>query len=385
MIVTLIKILKQKKMNHIFICIIFIYNLLADSPMNKYKYDRFNILIRDMGIDIWLEENKFNSTIESKLIDFINNDKVIISSDFDKGLGSKFMTLVFKIYTFEMEEFEPQIVKDDLSVGYYYSAVIEHNYDNVLEDLSDVYSDAFFKDKIQIEWVDINELSSGQESVLNMYSRIHSLILDEKFKDKKNLVLLLDEPDLYYHPNWKRHFLNDLDIYFNQIFNTDQYRDKSVQIIITSNEPYFISDLPLENIIYLNPNENADKELVDNTFGTNIHNLLLKTFFLEHSIGELALKTINEVVNYLKSGDIDYEKTIKSEYIIEIIGEPIVKRKLEMLYKEKFNDNYSEVEQEINVLEKLKNQFIHEKVEANIINKIVVKIDILKRKIKYND
>jgi len=80
------------------------------------------------------------------------------------------------------------------------------------------------------------------------------------------------------------------------------------------------------------------------TFGANIHTLFTDSFFLETTIGEFALKKIKAVIKDLTSDkEIDKERKKEIEYIINNIGEYIIKSKLERLYYNKFpeeKENY---------------------------------------------
>ena len=73
-------------------------------------------------------------------------------------------------------------------------------------------------------------LSSGQQALLNMYSSFYDVL--DKIEDKKNVLVLMDEPELYFHPEWQRKY-----IYFIVEFFNTYYKNKNVQIIFTSNSP----------------------------------------------------------------------------------------------------------------------------------------------------
>lgn len=201
------------------------------------------------------------------------------------------------------------------------------------------------------------ELSSGEEAMFKMYARLYNKIkevysvkqldFDER---RKSLVILMDEPEVYLHPEWQRELINNLIGYFKEIYNS--YR---VQIILTSNTPFLISDLPRENIILLNKVEidNSDKykievnnQLLEKTFGQNINTLLRKSFFINSTIGEFSKNKINELILALKpikdsksnnfiyptSNQILESTKLKSieevDKMINLIGEPIIREKL---------------------------------------------------------
>lgn len=227
------------------------------------------------------------------------------------------------------------------------------------------------------EWIqnlglDRRVLSSGEEAMLKMYSRIYSLLAETynnlivKIDNNcKNLFVLIDEPEVYLHPEWQRKLIDNLINYFKEIYN-----EYNVQLVLTSNTPFLLSDLPRENIILLqkekieDSNENTryskknnyeykikvENDLLGRSFGQNIHTLLKESFFMKSTIGEYSKNKINQLILALKplrkenNDKIIYPtmnqileklnlKNINDvEKLIELIGEPIIRKKLiEML------------------------------------------------------
>lgn len=91
--------------------------------------------------------------------------------------------------------------------------------------------------------------------------------------------------------------------------------------------------------------EIQDMSTIPETFGANIHELLANSFFMEHgTIGDFAKGIINDLFNYLTDKETvkDWNpKTAKNA--IQIVGEPIIKDQLLMLYDIKF-ESKSEAE-----------------------------------------
>jgi hypothetical protein len=82
--------------------------------------------------------------------------------------------------------------------------------------------------------------------------------------------------------------------------------EKKVHFIITSHSPFVLSDLPKENVIFLEKDEktgyckNVTKETNIETFGANIHTLLSHGFFMKDGLmGEFAKEKINKILTYL--------------------------------------------------------------------------------------
>ena len=201
------------------------------------------------------------------------------------------------------------------------------------------------------EW---HGLSAGQSALLSLFAKFHSV---SRYPYNKTIWILLDEGDLYLHPEWQRKFFNDLHKYLPLFF-----RDKKIQLFLTSHSPFLVSDLPKENILLLNTDQYGSsvlvgKENISNTFGANIHELLANSFFLNKgSVGEFARIKINDLFNFLNDKDSDDNWTDeKAMELIELIGEPVLKRHLIQLYDKKFKSNH-EIQFLEAELEKMKKQ-----------------------------
>ncbi len=150
-------------------------------------------------------------------------------------------------------------------------------------------------------------------------------------------LIFIDEGEVYYHPEWQRRYISDL----LDIINIEG--EGKVQIILTTNSPFIISDVLGEDVIYLSNKNNDNSHIgVDGvTLGQNIHKLLTDNFFMEATIGEYAKKFIkciskyisnpnenDDLENYINTEALDYDKI---ENMIELIGEPVYKINLKMM------------------------------------------------------
>lgn len=194
---------------------------------------------------------------------------------------------------------------------------------------------------IDFDW---GELSSGQKALLSLYSRFYSITEDQEKASNlilaNNILILIDEGELYLHPEWQRNFLYNLIEYLPKI-----YKHKNIQIIFTSNSPVIISDLPKSNLIFIDRNEKrcfVIDGLVENkqTFAANIHTLFSDAFFMDKGLtGEFAnqkiLKLIHKI-NSTPSNILDRERE-EIELFISQIGEPVLRSKLFSMLKEKIS------------------------------------------------
>lgn len=69
--------------------------------------------------------------------------------------------------------------------------------------------------------------------------------------------------------------------------------------------------------------------MIEDTFAANINNLLLDSFFVKKGlIGQYAHRKVNSIINEIREGKVG-ENQEDLLAVIDIIGEPIIKRKLE--------------------------------------------------------
>lgn len=178
-------------------------------------------------------------------------------------------------------------------------------------------------------------VSSGERALLNYMSRlyfasqINDFIPNSGFVWNESVLLLIDEIDLYLHPEWQRQILNDFLTAIQEYFPHSYF-----QIIITSHSPIVLSDIPHENSIFLR--KDGDKIVQDKhtaqTFGANIHTLYRDAFFIKDgvAIGAYAKDKINAWITEFKENSISEEEMQKK---IALIGEPIIQRRLEQIAK----------------------------------------------------
>lgn len=193
----------------------------------------------------------------------------------------------------------------------------------------------------------LNEFSSGQKHLITLYSRFfwarNQIINDENEPlgiKRESIIIFIDEGEVALHPEWQRVFFNKVASFLSELFS-----DKKIQLILTTHSPFVLSDIPKNNVLFLESDikgncalSNIEKE---NTFGANIYSLLADSFFMENTIGKFAEIKMKEGLKILKSKHTDYsdDKINELIYIIDSIGEPIIKEQFEYLYKIKFQNN----------------------------------------------
>ncbi|WP_294264939.1 AAA family ATPase [uncultured Chryseobacterium sp.] len=205
----------------------------------------------------------------------------------------------------------------------------------------------------------INILSSGEKSLINLFSNIYSNFSDsyQRYRDEKmdisneftnynqkiqRIILFLDEADIGFHPQWKKKYIKIITDLFPKIFKEiESFR--SIQIIFTTHDSLTLSDIPNGNIVYLKKDGDnnikvlSEHEKPTKSFGANITDLLADSFFVKDGLmGDFAKEKIDEVIKYLNDSDSIITDNAKAKKIIDIIDEPILRYKLEDMYFEKF-------------------------------------------------
>lgn len=223
-----------------------------------------------------------------------------------------------------------------------------------------------------------NRLSSGEQQLIQSTQSIayHLINLDSVFgKPKgdnrpafKNINLMMDEIELYFHPDMQRKFIKYL---LDAINRLELSNTESINMLLATHSPFILSDIPINNTLRLKDKGEPETEQNNNdTFGANIHDLLANDFFLEKGfIGEFAKKKIEKAIKWLNdqktikdSGSLDIndtnflDKKNEIKRLIGMVGERILRLKMiEMLSElEENDDNYKElIREEIDRLNKL--------------------------------
>ncbi|MFF2089563.1 AAA family ATPase [Paenibacillus sp. NPDC058174] len=240
-----------------------------------------------------------------------------------------------------LQVLDESITEDNIAEGNRFSLPTSHQ-GNGRDILSfvDTYADTVgFLSFLEFEWQD---LSSGQKALLSTYARFYSISDEveriENTRLKKNVLILIDEGELFLHPEWQKGFLAGLLSFLPKI-----YKERNIQVVLTSNSPFIASDLPNSNLIFIDKTAEGC-EVIDGlsedkqTFAANIHTLLSDAFFMKKGlIGDFAAHKVNKLIGQIKNNgaDILVSKRESIEALISQIGEPVLRSKLYSMYREK--------------------------------------------------
>jgi len=208
------------------------------------------------------------------------------------------------------------------------------------------------------------ELSSGEYAFISMFSRLYQASIKFNQFDKQRLtVILIDEGELYFHPQWQKSWIRILIEGLQIIFSKE---DHSIQVILTTHSPFVLSDIPNDRILFLKKNQVKNQieclnrlEDVPNTFAANIHNLYSNSFFLsEGLIGDFSKYKIDILVDEILNTSPEYVQmhSLRLRNTINLIGEPLLKGKIIEMYQQQISllkPTHKQVKEEI---EKLNNR-----------------------------
>ena len=143
-------------------------------------------------------------------------------------------------------------------------------------------------------------LSTGEFAKLNIFSELYNYINNEKIKGNENHLIVMDEADLYLHPDWQRTFFSEL-----LDFLKSEYPQGRIQLILSSHSPIIIGDFLPEDIVSLNINKDGHTEVVESFgFGTHITDLYLDGMHLNSTFGEHSKKVISSIIDNRNAGEL---------------------------------------------------------------------------------
>lgn len=223
---------------------------------------------------------------------------------------------------------------------------------------------AFKENPKSVELIPFTGLSSGERqiaytlgNVLYHLVNINSTIQDDSlershlsFLKYNHVCMLMDEVELYYHPDLQRKFVKLL---LDSIMSVPLNNIYDINITLVTHSPFVLSDIPQSNILCLQRDEKTKHG--GQTFGANIVDMLSESFFLEGTMGDIAQSCINEFVEFyflhrqhqesLRKSENGWqiemnmteafeERRDKFDYVTSIVGEEYLQKELREMYDE---------------------------------------------------
>jgi len=262
--------------------ILFVLSKFHDYEIFLNDFNRLNDLKTEDVIQELIDETK-------KILKKVNTDKDY--KELDKQIE------FIESLKDEMKDIEIKYTREGKRkrvVGYYTFSINKKSI-SFIKKYTTLFSD---KHIFELNWLGI---SSGHKAYLNMFASISYGLRYRK--SNKNLLLCIDEGDLYLHPKWQTEFFNKLLEILPQMFKGN------IQLILTSHSPFLLANLPKECLIVLNTDTNkpiingTDFEL--NTFGGNLYDLYEQQFFLgDMRTSTFADRKIRDALTAIEKGNL---------------------------------------------------------------------------------
>lgn len=247
-----------------------------------------------------------------------------------------------KEYTIDevFEVLPPPIFKVDI-----YLKIVENN--NELSTCDQQIKDKFnVCNNVNENLIRLTKMSSGERQMLYslsavMYHLKNIQSIKESMPDNyrsikyRHVNIILDEVEMYYHPEYQRQFVKK----FLDLINRLRLKDediKSINICLVTHSPFVLSDVLKKNILFLEDGNVVNYDVKEETFGANMYDILRNGFFLkDNALGCFVNDKINEVLSIIKKdehiGDneqraiLTKEEIIRAKNLIKLIGDPFIK------------------------------------------------------------
>lgn len=186
----------------------------------------------------------------------------------------------------------------------------------------------------------MSKMSSGEKQMLQSASyllyhikNIESVKEDSNRKAYHHINIVLDEAELYYHPEMQRTMIANI-IKMLSWCHINNTKIRSVHIMIVTHSPFVLSDVPKDRILYLKDGNVEKKQ--NQTFAANIHDLLYNQFFIENPIGEVAYSSVKKIIDMCneetklsqKDKELFYENVQYYRNLVDYIGEKYLQNTL---------------------------------------------------------
>ncbi|MEZ2336952.1 hypothetical protein AB6735_15015 [Mucilaginibacter sp. RCC_168] len=350
----------------------------------RFEYDLFETAL---GKLVSLLERAGNHYLDEGIIpeDFENVlEKLTVREAFQWFLentgvyaGSEQYLFVQHLPLLELVDYVRSLVNEDTLTDNWRRIVINEAQALRVIQLYDAFNVSFigewfnFDTKPMFKFKPEINVSSGEQSFLNLFSVLYDhadniktgVDIDRYSTNslegiEKDILLLLDEGDNAFHPQWKKEYVKYLREIIPIIFEGYQ-----IQIIITSHDPLTLSDLPKNNVVFLEKTDQVTKignSGFKRTLGANIADLLKDSFFMQDGqIGAYIAGVIDFIIEDIGAGRLTEERQIAIERIIYCIDEPIIKFKLAEMLSEVLGDQSFEarlIDDEISRLQERRRQ-----------------------------
>jgi len=238
-----------------------------------------------------------------------------------------------------------KIVRFHFSLPELLNGLQDREIDNIIPQLPPSIFEVDFKltnQRGQSSW--FSALSSGEQqyihilqSILYHINNLQSAHADPDRIKYKALNIILDEIELYFHPDLQRRFISGLLDAFKDMNVRFGNEIKAINILFLTHSPFILSDIPTQNILRLKVGGKNGKALPFEgefkTFAANIHELLAHSFFIDGTLmGKFAEDKIDSLIKKIRRSKVK-ELTEDEQKLLDLIGDSYLKSSINSFKK----------------------------------------------------
>jgi restriction system-associated AAA family ATPase len=219
--------------------------------------------------------------------------KAAFKKNFPKGIFQLFQAFQI-LYTLNYRTVHPNIKSDVYqSKGFYTDGKVPNpEPEEKVFYFMDYYIKKNYPGSEEIVPLLMKNLSDGEQQFLHTMGICLML-------QNKSALLLLDEPETHFNPDWRSKFIRTVKKSLNYSRSNHLMQD----ILITSHSPFIISDCYPDKVITFERGKqplNA-KEINFRTYGTSVDIITENIFKKRNSIGDLSRKEIEDILEEIKN------------------------------------------------------------------------------------
>lgn len=165
-------------------------------------------------------------------------------------------------------------------------------------------------------------ISTGEMARSHVFSETYDCLKKNK---RDNIIIILDEADLYLHPEWQRSFLHS---YLKLLDNIKTSKKHKHQIILTTHSPIIVSDFLPDDIVSLTKNKNGKLSIRKSLgFGTNLTNLFIDGMHVDSTFGEHSRRVIVTLMQRAQDGSLtEFDRSLIEEMGNEYVRDYLLKK-----------------------------------------------------------
>lgn len=315
-------------------CLYMVYKVLsiASKYPSYYEFEDFG------DIDSYFQKTDEKRTPEllAKLLETIEKDHSHITVKLRQM--KRFLQLVDKNpgltnlwnTTFSYSQYVESLIDNDVRKAY------PGNMQEILESLPPAFFniDIMLQKKDEEKVVNLRHMSSGERQFLFTCSTFIYHLLNLKSVQGYKRVhyrcmnLVLDEVEICFHPEYQRKFIKKLTDLLVKLKLNNRC---SLNIILATHSPFILSDIPRQNILYLENGLCVNDEIDINPYAANVNDILHQSFFLKDSfMGDFALMRMNRLREDIENlGRKKIDRTVEElQQEIDLIGDKFLKQQL---------------------------------------------------------